>query len=271
MRIARQSGCGSLLGQEHRDVANEALRVLVERTVAGVGVKDQLRVRNVLLEDVRVDGVDDHVVVAVDHQRWLRDGLQVLVRLLARRAPLGQGLDLRRRDLLVHLWIAVLAAQAEALPERGTGGLAGCGGIEVHVLPQQVRLGIGGAEDRCASGVSVAMPSPLRGPVPTSTRRRTSGGAARVSACVTVPPIEKPSRSHCFRPKALMKAAALAAMPSTVVGTSPELLEMPALSNRITSRIAARPSVTSGSQWSIVPVKCMLKTSGTLPGLPKRR
>ena len=58
---------------------------------------------------------------------------------------------------------------------------------------------------------------------------------------------------------------------SNVVGTSPELLEMPALSNRITSRVTARPSVTSGSQWSIVPVKCWLKTSGTPPDLPKRQ
>jgi hypothetical protein len=70
---------------------------------------------------------------------------------------------------------------------------------------------------------------------------------------------------------ALMKATALAAMPSTEVGTSPELLEMPALSNRTTSRSLANPSVTSGSQWSMVPVKCMLKTRGTPPGLPKRR
>jgi len=68
-----------------------------------------------------------------------------------------------------------------------------------------------------------------------------------------------------------MKAAALAAIPSTEFGTSPLVEEMPALLNRITSRVAARPSITSGSQWSIVPVKCMLKTSGTPPGLPKRR
>ena len=68
-----------------------------------------------------------------------------------------------------------------------------------------------------------------------------------------------------------MKAMALAAISSNEVGTSPELLETPALLNRITSRVAARPSVTAGSQWSIVPVKCWLKTSGTPPDLPKRR
>ena len=121
--------------------AGRSAPVLVQRAVAGVRVEDQLRIRNVLLQDVRVDGVDDHVVVAVEHQRRLRDGVQVLVRLLARCAPLGQRAELRRRDLLVHLRVAVLAAQAEALQERGTGGLAGLGGVEVHVLPQQVRLG----------------------------------------------------------------------------------------------------------------------------------
>jgi antirestriction protein ArdC len=35
---------------------------------------------------------------------------------------------------------------------------------------------------------------------------------------------------------------------SNVVGTSPELLETPALLNRITSRLRAKPSVTVGSQ-----------------------
>ena len=47
--------------------------------------------------------------------------------------------------------------------------------------------------------------------------------------------------------------------------------ETPALLNRITSRSLAKPSVTAGSQWSMVPVKCWLKTSGTPAALPKRR
>ena len=51
-----------------------------------------------------------------------------------------------------------------------------------------------------------------------------------------------------------MKAIALAPISRNVVGTSPELLETPALSNRITSRSFAKPSITAGSQWSMVPV-----------------
>jgi hypothetical protein len=68
-----------------------------------------------------------------------------------------------------------------------------------------------------------------------------------------------------------MKATALAPISATLPGTWPELDDTPALSNRITSRFRAKPSVTAGSQWSMVPIKCMLKTSGTPPRLPKRR
>jgi len=60
-------------------------------------------------------------------------------------------------------------------------------------------------------------------------------------------------------------------MSANVAGTSPELEETPALLNKITSRFLAKPSVTAGSQWSMVPVKCWLKTSGTPAALPKQR
>src|SRR3984893_8415993 len=115
------------------------------------------------------------------------------------------------------------------------------------------------------------MLSPLRGPVPTRTRWRTRSGACSEISCATSPPIEKPSTSTCLSPSALIKAIALAPISANVSGTSPELLETPALSNRMTSRSLAKPSVTAGSQWSIVPMKCWLKTSGTPPVLPKRR
>jgi hypothetical protein len=47
---------------------DESLRVLVLRTVAGVRVDDQLSVGDVLLQNPGVDGIDDHVVVAVGYQ-----------------------------------------------------------------------------------------------------------------------------------------------------------------------------------------------------------
>src|SRR6266403_1459667 len=55
--------------------------------------------------------------------------------------------------------------------------------------------------------------------------------------------MEKPSTSTFARPSAPMKAMALPAIPSIEVGTCPELLEMPALLNRMTSRSLAKPSV----------------------------
>jgi hypothetical protein len=68
-----------------------------------------------------------------------------------------------------------------------------------------------------------------------------------------------------------MKAIALAPISAKEPGTSPELLETPALSNSMISRSLAKPSVTAGSPWSMVLMKCMLKTSGASPDLPKRR
>src|SRR5258706_14601941 len=56
-----------------------------------------------------------------------------------------------------------------------------------------------------------------------------------------MPPIEKPSTSALFRPTARVKATALPPICSNVAGTSPELLETPALLNKITSRPRAKP------------------------------
>src|SRR6202140_812221 len=91
------------------------------------------------------------------------------------------------------------------------------------------------------------MPSPPRGPVPTKISLRTRSGACSAIFCATMPPIEKPNTSNLFKPSARLKATALAPICSNVVGTSPELLEMPALLNKITSRSRAKPSVTAGS------------------------
>jgi hypothetical protein len=68
-------------------VPDEELRVLLLRTVVGVRVDDQLSVGDVLLQNPRVDGVDDHVVVAVDYQRepyalvhqWGNPGNELLI------------------------------------------------------------------------------------------------------------------------------------------------------------------------------------------------
>jgi hypothetical protein len=57
-------------------------------------------------------------------QGRLTDRLQILKRLLLRRAPFADRLDLGWRDFIVDLRIAVLAAQPEALEEFTSRSLA---------------------------------------------------------------------------------------------------------------------------------------------------
>ena len=75
-------------------MTDEEFGILVLRAVIGVGIEDELGVRQVLLQDERVHGVDDHVLAAVHDQRRLADRLQIFERLLLRRAPFADRLDL---------------------------------------------------------------------------------------------------------------------------------------------------------------------------------
>src|SRR5689334_20460510 len=108
------------------------------RSVIGVREEDQLGVEQVLLQDVGVDGGDDDVVAAVDHERGLRDCLEVVEAVrgghtpLARRRPMrGDG---RRRDRSV----AVLGARADALEEATTFPLARVRTREEDRQPPQI-------------------------------------------------------------------------------------------------------------------------------------
>jgi len=67
--------------------------------VRGVGVNDQLRVRQVLLQDERVHRVDDDIGAAVHDQRWLLDHFQVIVGTFASSTPFGDGRALCQRRL----------------------------------------------------------------------------------------------------------------------------------------------------------------------------
>jgi hypothetical protein len=98
--------------------------ILVLRAVIGVGVEDELGVRQVLLQDERVHGVDDDVVAAVHHQRRLADRLEVVVRPIELNAPFAQGFELGGCHLFVDLGVAVLLAQAESLEKAAASRLA---------------------------------------------------------------------------------------------------------------------------------------------------
>jgi hypothetical protein len=68
-------------------VLNKQIWVLVLRTMIAVGIQNELRVRQVLLKDERVHGIDEHVVTAVHHQRRLSDLLQVSIGIFRGVAP----------------------------------------------------------------------------------------------------------------------------------------------------------------------------------------
>ena len=80
-----------------------------------VGVQNELRVRQVLLEDERIRRINDHVVAAVHHKRGLRDLLQVSIGIFRRGALFLQCSYLRRsihRRDYVFLIAAVVADSA---------------------------------------------------------------------------------------------------------------------------------------------------------------
>ena len=84
---------------------------------------------------------------------------------------------------------------------------------------------------------------PPRGPVPTRMSLRTSSGRSRAICWATCPPIENPKMSICSSPRASTSASASAAISAMLVFASPVVDPMPALSNKMTSRFAAKPSV----------------------------
>jgi hypothetical protein len=83
--ISPLCSCSAL--QELRDMLNKQLWVLVLRTIIAAGVRNELRVRQVLLEDERVQRIDDHVVAAVHHERGLSDLVQVSIGIFRPSAP----------------------------------------------------------------------------------------------------------------------------------------------------------------------------------------
>jgi hypothetical protein len=78
------------------------------RSMRGVGVNDQLRVWQMLLQDERVHRVDDDIGAAVYDQRWLLDCFQIVVGTLASRTPFGDCRALCQRHLVRHFGVAIL-------------------------------------------------------------------------------------------------------------------------------------------------------------------
>ena len=133
--------------QKESRVFNEELRVLVLRAVIGVGVDDQLRIRDVLLHDEGVDRGHDHVIAAVHDERRLLDRLQIVVGPLSLDAPLVHRFDLGGRHLVVHFGIAPLLPKMRALQELPSRRLACLGRTELDREPDIIGRIVGGAEE----------------------------------------------------------------------------------------------------------------------------
>ena len=91
-------------------MSREGLRVLEQRAVSGVGVRQQDRVRQVLGEPVGVRDGDHLVADTVHDQRRVTDGPQVGEPLALELFPLTEGRDLSASDLRARDGIEVVLA-----------------------------------------------------------------------------------------------------------------------------------------------------------------
>src|SRR5262249_55852932 len=229
----------------------------------GVGIKNERRIRDVLLKDKGVDARYHDVVLPIHDEDRLLDFLELTISIrfgdhapASNRCCLGTHGRHRRRHILV-------SARVTTLPKGAAGCLACLARREEKV--EKIL-------DACSAtfGVKASILSPPCGPVPVRTTRRIKPGFSRTTCWATNPPSENPSKSTRFRPSTLMNVTTCFAMPETVSAGSPSELATPALLNRMTGRSFARPSVTLGSQLSSPPRKCCKNTTGVPVLAPNR-
>ena len=87
--------------EELCDVLNKQFWVLILHHDSR-RVQNELRIRQVLLEDERIHRINDHVIAAVHHERGLRDLVQVSIGIFRRRAPTSVS-QLSALEQLCHL------------------------------------------------------------------------------------------------------------------------------------------------------------------------
>src|SRR5258705_3632120 len=146
--------CSCSAHEEQSRVFNEQLRVLVVRAVIGVGVDDQLSIRDVLLHDERTHRRYVHVVTAVHDECWLLDRLQIVGGPLLLDAPLANRFDLGGRHLVVHFGVAALLPTMRALQELPSRRLARRRRTEFDREPDTLGriVGVGTKEPPCSLG-----------------------------------------------------------------------------------------------------------------------
>ena len=146
--------------------STEQCRVLILRAAIPVGVQNELRIRQVLLEDEGITRIDDHVVAAVHHERRLRDLLSGKHRIFRRSAPFLQCRYLGRATLSVARGSrSSLRARCRSRNFLPAAWLRADGVKDTK--PQLVRRIVKGSEDLLRLGCERRHLLATLGPVPT--------------------------------------------------------------------------------------------------------
>src|ERR1700712_3935739 len=112
-----------------------------------IGVKDELGVRETLLQYERVDSVDDDVVAAIYHHGRLMNTLEVIEGIGALSAPVYNGLGLGGSNLVADIRIAVDRAKTHTVDPLAASGLARFRGVEVDFDPNFIGRIVGKCEN----------------------------------------------------------------------------------------------------------------------------
>jgi hypothetical protein len=117
-------GENGLTVEEFVDVCDNAVRVLEQRSVTGVGVDDEFGVRNTLRHQIGVDRGHHDVVAAIDDKRWLANAGKLLQRIASCLIPIEDGCNLGIKRLAAGWPIWIRGARVSASPECSTRGPA---------------------------------------------------------------------------------------------------------------------------------------------------
>src|SRR5262249_45195173 len=85
-----------LAREKCRRLTRERLVILEERAVAGIGIHQKRRVREVLREPIGVAHRNHVVVYTVNHESWLTNTFQIGEARARELLPVTKGVDLRR-------------------------------------------------------------------------------------------------------------------------------------------------------------------------------
>src|SRR5271155_3369117 len=119
--------------QEHCAMRYEQLGKLEERAMTGIGIDDELSLRDSLRKIVGIDCRNHDVMITVHDERRLPDIVELRVSFPAHLAPSNDCRSLSGHGLRCARPIGVLLAEMPPLPKRFAGSLARRRGTEKEV------------------------------------------------------------------------------------------------------------------------------------------